>query len=572
MLRNLVIKNYALIESLDLEFGPGLTIITGETGAGKSIMLGALSLVMGGRADSKVIADGNSKSVVEALFVDVDPQLKEICDERGVDWIVNDEGNSELTVRRELAASGRSKAFVNDCSITLQTLQLIAERLIDIHSQHANAKINDAGERLLIIDSLAENLTLRREYQLLFSSYVETRREINALRETIRQEAGNMEFIKFQLSQLEKLKPKTGELKEIENRFEILSDADEIKEKMQTLLSLLGDGDRGTQTLLSESEAIASNIDFSLFDSGHQDDETSDAETRQTSIASRLRSVKVEIKDIFETIDDCASTVNSDPALLDSLSRRMNLYYETMKRFGVPDADSLVTLQAELTEKLARVGGEDNILPGLEKKARNLAARLREKADALSQTRREAAARFAEILMEKARPLGLPNINFSCDLKTVKLRASGQDEIEFLCSFNKKGVPRPLSDIASGGEISRMMLTLKSILAGHINLPTIIFDEVDTGVSGEIADKMGQMMKDVSAEMQVIVITHLPQVAAKGDYHFKVYKTDDDNKTVTRVAPLDHEGRVAELAAMLAGSEVSTAAISAAKELLKNTK
>lgn len=574
MLRNLIIKNYALIEKLDLEFGPGLTIITGETGAGKSIMLGALSLVMGGRADTKVIADANSKSVVEALFVDVDSELKQIFDEKGIDWIVNDEGITELTVRRELSASGRSKVFVNDTSVTLQTLQLIVARLIDIHSQHANAKINDVAERLKIIDAIACNDEIREVYQTLFSQYVELRRRIKSLRESIEQASENLEFLKFQLSQLDKLQPKKGELKEIEARFEILSDADEIKEKMHQLLNLLGDGDNGVQSLLQQSDAIASKIDFSLFEKPKDASSSleSDSSSSTGSISERLKLLIVEIKDIFETIDDYNSSIDTDPALLARLSERMNLYYETVRRFGVDDADKLVDLHEEIRNKISAAGGDDTLLPELEKKARRLAAELREKADELSSTRRRTADDLAHSLCEKAKPLGLPNIRFECAVNSTKLKANGQDEIEFLCSFNKNGTPRPLNEIASGGEISRMMLSLKSILAGHINLPTIIFDEVDTGVSGEIADKMGEMMREVAADMQVIVITHLPQVAAKGDRHFKVFKTDVENKTVTQVRQLDDDGRVAELASMISGSSVSDAAVSAAKALLSGVK
>lgn len=564
MLKNLIIRNYALIEHLDLEFGPGLTIITGETGAGKSIMLGALSLVMGGRADTKVISDGGSKSVVEALFTDVDPELRSLFAEKGIDWIEDAAGVSELTVRRELTASGRSKVFVNDTSVTLQTLSAIVPRLIDIHSQHANAKINDPAERLCIIDSMAGNAEIRQEYESLFNDYVELRRRINARKAEIARSAENIGFLRFQLEQLDRLDPKLGELKEIERRFEMLSDADEIKERLYALSSLLGDGDRGAQSMLAESVSLADRIDFSLLGESPES-----AVESVNPIVGRLRQLLVEVKDIYETVDDYNSAIDTDPAALAKLSARMDLYYELVKRFRVREADELVAMRDDIRRQMADVAGDDGELPEMEREMRRIGHELKSKADQLTQTRVSCAAEFSRRLCETARPLGLANISFRADVRGRKLCVTGQDEVEFLCSFNKNGTPRPIGDIASGGEIARMMLSLKSILAGHINLPTIIFDEVDTGVSGEIADKMGEMMHDVSGNMQVIVITHLPQVAAKGDAHFKVYKTDADTRTVTHVRPLTVEDRIRELAAMISGSEVSEAALEAARTLLK---
>lgn len=567
MLRNLVIRNYALIEHLDLEFGPGLTIITGETGAGKSIMLGALSLVMGGRADTKVISDGGSKSVVEALFTDIDPELKQLFEDKGIDWMENENGLSEMTIRRELSVTGRSKIFVNDTSVTLQTLASIVPRLIDIHSQHANAKINDPSERLRIIDAMAGNGEVRTLYTSLFAEYVELRHRIDQRRKTLAKASENLDFLRFQLEQLDKLKPRKGELKEIERKFEMLSDAGDIKEKLQNLCAILGDSDRGVQSMLSEAAAIADKINFGLIDPKSEIEEEKGGE--ETSIYSRLKSLIVEARDIYETVDDYYSLIDTDPAALSRLSSRMNLYYEAVKRFRVEDADALEDLHKDVRRQIEQVTLGDDSLPDLEREAYRLAKKLKEVGARLSETRRHTAELFSASLCDTARPLGLPNINFIAEVKPRKLSASGGDEIEFLCSFNKNGSPKPVGEIASGGEIARMMLSLKSILAGHINLPTIIFDEVDTGVSGEIADKMGAMMHDVARNMQVIVITHLPQVAAKGDAHFKVYKTDGDFRTITNVRPLDREERIKELAAMISGSEVSEAALSAAVALLE---
>ncbi|MBD5305887.1 MAG: DNA repair protein RecN [Bacteroides sp.] len=570
MLRNLVITNYALIEHLDLEFGPGLTIITGETGAGKSIMLGALSLVMGGRADTKVISDGGSKSVVQAIFTDVDPELKQLFEEKGIEWITDSDGLSEMTIRRELSASGRSKIYVNDTSVTLQTLTLIVPRLIDIHSQHANAKISDPAERLRIIDAMAENEELRIKYGNIFADYVSIRHKIAKRKNQLAKSAENLEFLRFQFEQLEKLKPRKGELKEIERKFEILSDADEIKERIVTLCGILGDSDRGVQSMLSEAAAIADRVDFGMMNTSDNQVSTESRDDEQDAISFRLKELLVEVKDIYETIDDFNSKIDTDPSALAKLSARMNLYYEAVKRFRVANADELEDLHRNIRTQIEEVTLGDDALPELEREAYKLAKTLKTLAAQLSETRSKAAEKFSSLLCEKARPLGLPNINFRVEVKSKKLTSSGGDEIDFLCSFNKNGTPKPVTEIASGGEIARMMLSLKSILAGHINLPTIIFDEVDTGVSGEIADKMGCMMHSVAEDMQVIVITHLPQVAAKGDAHFKVYKTDGETRTITHVRQLSHEERIKELAGMISGSEVSEAALSAARTLLEN--
>lgn len=565
MLKNLIIRNYALIQHLDLEFGPGLTIITGETGAGKSIMLGALGLVMGGRADTRVISDGNSKSVVEALFTDVDPELKTLLDEKGVEWTVGPDGVSEMTIRREITSTGRSKVFVNDTPVTLQTLQSVVPRLIDIHSQHANAKINDPAERLRIIDAMAGNDELRAEYRMLFDDYVELRRQIKTRRERMASAAQNIDFLRFQLEQLDKLAPKTGELRDIERRFEMLSDADDIKERLSMLGSIMSDSDRGVQGLLTEAASLADKIDFSVLAESSE----ATSEPAANPMLVRLQALLVEARDIYETVDDYNSRIDSDPAALARLSARMNLYYETVKHFRVKDADELVQLHADIRRQVSEITLGDDEMPELERESRRLGHELKVKADELTESRRQCAERFSQLLCDTARPLGLANIRFEAVLSPRKLSPTGQDEVEFLCSFNKNGTPRPIGDIASGGEIARMMLSLKSILAGHINLPTIIFDEVDTGVSGEIADKMGRMMHDVARKMQVIVITHLPQVAARGDEHFKVYKTDADTRTETHVRRLTVDDRIRELAAMISGSEVSEAALSAARTLLK---
>lgn len=559
MLRSIHIKNYALIDQLELEFPQGLTIITGETGAGKSIMLGALSLIMGGRADSRVISNASEKSIVEAVFEDVDSSVEEILTDRGIE-----SSNGEVCIRREISASGRSRIYINDNTVTLQTLTAVSSRLVDIHSQHANAKINDPAMRLEIVDTIADNEELRAAYGKLFSEYLAIRRRIKHLTEELRKSRENVEFLKFQLERLDKLNPKPGELAEIERRYEVLSDADEIRERLANLSAILGANDRGMVDMLADAIVIAEKTNFSLMDGEKSEDRVEDA---PNSVAQRLATLAVEVKDLYETIEDYRGEVDTDPAALAALSARMNLYYETIKSFHVASADELVEMHQDIKRKLSVVqtGGEE--IPALEADARKIAAKLKDAADRLSESRERGGKLLSQLIMDAARPLGLPHINFSVHTVSGKLTATGRDTVDFLCSFNKNGVPMPLQSIASGGEISRIMLSLKAVLAHRISLPTIIFDEVDTGVSGEIADKMGSMMSDMSHSMQVIVITHLPQVAAKGVSHFKVYKRDEADRTVSRVKVLTPEERVREVAAMISGSEVTDAALLAAKAL-----
>ncbi len=555
MLKKLTIRNYALIESLDLEFGPGLTIITGETGAGKSIMLGALSLLMGGRADSRVISDGSEKSVVEASFANPSGSLVELFDQYDLDW--NDD---ETIIRREIVPNGKSRIFINDVPVTLSVLQSVSSKLIDIHSQHENARLMSPSAQLEIIDSVSDNEEIRNKYHEMFSQFVKVRNQVKKLREEIERQKENEEYLRFQYEGLASLKPKLGELEEVERRFELLSDADEIRERLQMFRMLLGESDNGAIDRLRSALSVTDKIDFSLV-GVCQDSETS-------SIKDRLDNVIIELQDIFDTVDDAASSLDSDPKALEKMSTRMNEYYEAMKRYRVKTADELVSLKEKLEYDLQMIerGGEE--LPELEKEGKRLASKLKELGKELSESRKSGASKFANQVTVNARPLGLNNLEFSVNMETGKIGPTGQDKVEFFCTFNKNRTAGPLVKMASGGEMSRLMLTIKSIVAGNMNMPTLIFDEVDTGVSGEIADKMGDMMRTMSKGMQVMAITHLPQVAAKGDAHVKVYKTDENERTITCVKQLDDDARVREIAAMMSGSEVGTAALDNARLLL----
>ncbi len=554
MLESLIIKNYALIDDLNLKFTPGLTIVTGETGAGKSIMLDALSLLLGERAETKAISDKSRKSVIEATFSSPSPELSGLLTDNSIEW-----NSAELIARREISASGRSRAFVNDTPVTLPVLSSITSNLIDIHSQHSNMVLSQSSSHLSIIDSFAGDAELLGRYRREFSEYVALRSKIKRIKEQIAKNKENREFIVFQLEQLDKLKPRKGELRQVEQEFDMLSDSDQIREDLGYAYNCFESGDRSINALLAEATESILKVNLDIF-----------GDKVEEELAERLENLRIELKDITETVYDYLERVDSDPGRLAKVTARMNQIYDAIKRFKVMDEDGLVALHAELRGKLDSIDNGDGDLEEMEKQARTLAKDLKTLALELTGIRQEASVRLSELITETARPLGLQNLRFSVALTQGKLTADGQDTADFICSFNKNHEMQSMGKVASGGELARLMLSLKSIMAKCMNLPTVIFDEVDTGVSGEIADKMGDMMRRMGREMQVLAITHLPQVASKGDSHFKVYKTDNETRTVSHVRMLDKEERIRELAAMLSGKTINDAALLNARTLLKN--
>ncbi len=557
MLKRLHISNYALIDTLDIALGPGLTIITGETGAGKSILLGALSLLLGGRADSRKSGASEGKVVVEGVFAADGYGLKDIFEEQGLDW------EAELILRREISPSGRSRAFINDTPVTAGLLAQVASRLVDIHSQHQNLLIGARGFQLGVLDALADNEPQRHAYSAAFRSYVDLRRRIAAIRQETERNRENAEFIRFRLENLRKLKPHAGEQKELERRQEILSDSEAISESLASASSSLSGGDTGILSRLHELRFLLQSVNLSLFDSGEADPET--------SIPARIDSALIELTDISETLASYMDRVDSNPELLRKTEDRLSALYDAQRRFNVKDEQGLLDLYASLERQYASIGGDDSRLPEMEQELKAKGKELRRLAEELSATRRAAAETFALRLTEVARPLGMRNLKFSAIVTTGKLGLDGQDVPAFQCAFNKNQPLMPVERIASGGEISRLMLCLKAIVASRMNLPTIVFDEVDTGVSGDIAARMALLMKEISANIQVLAITHLPQVAAKGDTHFKVYKEDTADATHTHIVPLSDEERVLETARMLGGTTVDEAALLNARSLLSNS-
>lgn len=555
MLSRLTIRNYALIESLSLDFREGLSIITGETGAGKSIMLGALSLLLGARAESRVISDPSSKSIVEARFSDVAQDLKSLFDEYQLDW-----DPAETIVRREISASGRSRAFINDSPVNLQILSEIVSRLIDIHSQHSTLSLSSGRSQLDVIDAFADNASLLDDYHKSFAEYRRLHSSIRQRREQLESDRRNMAIIAFQLEQLDKLDPKPGELESIEKEFDILSDADEIRERLGAAYGRLALYDSSALASISEAMEHLHHVDFSLFSSAE--------DSASLAIMERLVQVEVELKDISESLRGYYESINSDPERLDFVSKRMQQLYEAEKYFKITEKDGLVKLRKSLKAQAESVGSGDSELAAMETEARRKARELKMMANTLSQRRAEAAAEFSSLLMETATPLGLPNLHFEVSLSQTKLGADGQDLVEFMCSFNKNQVLQPISKVASGGELARVMLAVKRIMASHMDMPTIIFDEIDTGVSGEIADKMGEMMRSMSNGKQVLTITHLPQVASKGRSHYYVYKEDSESRTISNVRLLSDDERMREIARMISGSSVTPEALEAARSLL----
>lgn len=550
MLSRLAISNYALIETLDLQPGPGLSIITGETGAGKSVMLGALGLLKGERADSKVISDKDRKSVVEATFVDIDEATARKVRTLDPEW-----DGVELILRREILPSGRSRAFVNDSPATLALLSDIAGSLLDIHSQNTNNLLTGERMQLALIDAVACDGELLDKYESEFRRYVTLRQKIKALNEEAQKYKEQTEIITFRLSQLEKLRPRAGELKKIETRYETLTNSEEIREKLgRARARILMEG-RGALESVEEAASALSDIDFSIFG-------------EDTDIVERLRQCAIELKDIAETVDSVIGDVEYDPATIASLSGRMQEYYTAFKTFRVDSDQELENLYYEVRRQYECIegGGEDTRT--LQHEAKEMARSLKETAAVISEVRKRAAFALQQEIQKEARKLGLENLRFEIEMFPVKLSRTGGDGVRFMAAFNKNQVPAPVAGMASGGEIARLMLAIKNITSSRLDLPTIIFDEIDTGVSGHIADRMGEMMKEMGSRMQILTITHLPQVAAKGARHFKVYKEDREDKTVSDVMLLSEPQRVEEIARMLSGESVNEAALHNARSLL----
>ena len=551
MIKQLHISNYALIDRLDIGFDDGLTIITGETGAGKSIILGALSLILGDRADTKAIRDTAAKTVVEATFDISGYQLERFFIDNDIDW-----DEHECLLRRELSPNGRSRAFINDTPVGLNQLRELSTRLLDIHSQHSNMLLSQPLFQLSILDSIADNGALLERYRKQYQQYKEDERLLLETRRSIEQMRHNEDYIRFQLDQLQALQLQPDEDQELEALQSKLSNITELKEALWNVETEL---DSEENSILQRLGTVAQRLE-------EAERNLNDVE----GMSQRVRSALIDLKDIAQSVTSIVDTLNDDPAELARVDDRLNSIYALERKHNAQDVNALIDIQHDYERQLNEIEHNDDIIEELTARVEAARAVAEKIAAQLSDKRHEAAKRFGKELLALASPLGMKNIAFEVAFNSTDLNANGTDSVEFMMAFNKNQQPMPVKETASGGEISRVMLCIKTIIARHMQLPSIIFDEVDTGVSGDVANMIGEMMADISRSIQVIAITHLPQVAANGDHHLRVFKTDTDVETLTHVERLNQDEHIMEVARMLSGKDLNQAAIDNAKSLINH--
>ncbi len=550
MLVKLYVQNYALIKDLDVELEDGLTIITGETGSGKSILLGALSLILGSRADSSVLLEKNEKCVVEGTFRIGDYDLSEFFTANELDY------EPVTTMRREINPAGKSRAFINDTPVTINLLKELGDRLIDIHSQHQTLMLHDNSFQLNVIDSFAGTSKLKDEYKLVYNKYRSLSKEFNELKEKADRNKADLEYFQFQLTQLEEAKLREGEQEELEKEQELLSHAEEIKIGLSNASSLLSSDNASVLLLLREAKSAL----FKIAEFLPNGDE----------ILRRSESSFIELNDLAGEIEKMMATIDADPNRLALVNDRLDSLYSLIQKHRVKGLNELIVKKEDIRKQVKSIETSDERMAEVEAALKKETAALKSLADGISIKRNNILGDVEKKISDLLKQLGMPNARFRVSMtKLQDFTATGTDHADFLFSANKQVEPENLAKIASGGELSRVMLSLKSLLTKNNNLPTIIFDEIDSGVSGEVADKVGQILAGMGKYMQVVNITHLPQVASRGTKHYHVYKDDSGDSTITRVKLLTHEERVTEVAKLLSGSEITDTAIRNAKELLK---
>lgn len=549
MLKRLVISNYALIDNLEISLNGGLTIITGETGAGKSIILGALTLLLGERADVRSVRNSDKKTVVEGVFDISGYSIESFLSENDID-----SDNSDCILRRELLPNGRSRAFVNDTPVTVSVLSELASRLIDIHSQHSNALLLNPVYQLDVIDGISTDKELRLKYAQIYDEYFDLKKRIEETKSRIEKNKADEEYFRFQLRQFDSVELDQDVINEMEKRRSTLENISEIKERLWNSSSILGNDDNSIVSGLSYLRQQLDGL-IGIFDEA-------------AAISQRVDSLYIESKDILDTLNGYVDNLNDDPDELEQINEKLSAVYSLQQRYHVKDVADLVKIKNDLEKALFEIDNSEEEISELQKKLGLISAKLEDAANKLTAERKSVASQFSEKLVAVAKPLGMKNLACKIEFLKTDYAKNGQDKIRFLFSFNKNQALMPVEKTASGGEISRLMLCLKSIIVEKMQLPSIIFDEIDTGVSGDIANKIGNMMKSISKKIQVIAITHLPQVAALGDYHYKVYKQDIGNLTVTNMAELNKIERINEIAGMLSGAQINAAAMDNAKSLL----
>ena len=551
MLKSLYIKNFTLIDELDIELYPGFSVITGETGAGKSIILGAIALLLGQRADSKSIKQGADKCVIEAHFDLTRYDMDAFFSDNDIE---NDA--EDCIVRRELLASGKSRAFINDTPVQLSMLKELGEQLVDVHSQHQNLLLNKQDFQLGVVDIFADDARQLAQYQQTYKEYHQVKQQLDDLRESIERNRQNADFLRFQCDELTQARLVEGEQEELEQQSETMSHSEDIK-------SALYEADNA---LTAEQTGIVTVLRSTLYELR----KIGEVYPAAAELEQRVDSCYIELKDIAQEVSSHLERIDFDPAEMDAVNNRLDKLYDLEKKYHVETVEELIAKCDELCQQLNNIDNSDEALSDLEQQLGKLQTQAGKEADALTKLRTKAAKQIEAEMQTKLVPLGMPNVRFSVEIAREALGLSGQDRVAFLFSANTSTPLQPISQVASGGEIARVMLSLKAMISGAVKLPTIIFDEIDTGVSGKMAEKMAEMMQEMGDHgRQVISITHLPQIAALGTTHYKVEKQETVFGTVSSMHQLSPDERIHEIAQMLSGSDVSAAAIANAKELLK---
>jgi DNA repair protein RecN (Recombination protein N) len=551
MLKQLYIKNFTLIDTLDIQLHPGFSVITGETGAGKSIILGAIGLLLGQRADSKTIKQGADKCVIEAHFDLSRYQMEPFFTDNDIEYDAND-----TIIRRELTAAGKSRAFVNDTPVALTTLKELGEQLVDVHSQHQNLLLQKQDFQLSVVDIIAGDSKELLAYGQAFADYTQAERQLQELKDAIEQNRQNADFLQFQFNELNDARLVDGEQEELEQRSETMTHAEDIKSALYEADNALSADETGIVASLRTAAATLKGIERVL--------------PAAKELAERMDSAYIELKDVAQEVSSSLEDVDFDPAELDAVNNRLDRIYDLEKKYHADSIAELITMRDDLKQKLSAIENSDDALQEQQAKCQQLKEKCQELANALTRQRTKAARQIEKEMQQRLVPLGMPNVRFAINIGQSELSRSGQDKVSFLFSANTSTPLQPVAQVASGGEIARVMLSLKVMISGAVKLPTIIFDEIDTGVSGRVAEQMAQLMQEMgSHERQVISITHLPQIAALGTSHYKVAKAETKSGTTSTMTELTADERVSEIAQMLSGSDVTAAAIQNAKELLK---
>ncbi|SHL66145.1 DNA repair protein RecN (Recombination protein N) [Xylanibacter ruminicola] len=550
MLKHLYIKNFTLIDELDISLYEGFSVITGETGAGKSIILGAIALLLGQRADSKTIKQGAEKCVIEAHFDLSRYNMQAFFDENDIEYDADD-----CIIRRELTAAGKSRAFINDTPVALSMLKELGDQLMDVHSQHQNLLLNKQDFQLEVVDIIADDAAQLAKYQQTYTAYQAAEKELAELQAAIERNRENRDFLQFQYEELENAHLIEGEQEELEQRSDTMEHSEDIKSALYTTDNALSADQNGVIEQLRSSLSALRSIEAVYPEVG--------------DLIQRIDSSYIDLKDVAHEISSLLESVDFDPAELDQVNNRLDRIYELEKKYHVDAIEALIEKREMLHQQLQAIENGDESLDEVKARVSQLEAQARKEAEALTKLRTKAAKKIEDEMQKRLVPLGMPHVRFSIQLTTIELGVNGCDRVSFLFSANTSTPLQPVSQVASGGEIARVMLSLKAMISGAVKLPTIIFDEIDTGVSGKTAEMMAQIMKEMGGHgRQVISITHLPQIAALGSVHYKVEKNETANGTTSKMRQLDTDERVREIAQMLSGSDISEAAIQNAKALL----